>query len=254
MDISETGLNLIESFEGYSFKAYWDPWGKIWTVGYGETEGVNQNTTQTRAQAEADLHSRLQREYEPAINALGVQLNQNQYDALCSFIWNLGPGSMTWDVGRYVRARQFTAAANAMLNYDHAGGVVLAGLVRRRQEERALFLKAPAPPPDPHHYQWYTGASFSFGAAHISVQGKTYTAGPRRICERLAVEQYDRLRPHPQQNALTLNKLRIDIMQCRDRVWDVAHWTNPTAWNDNRHLGFRWGELDKRMKGQLVAS
>ena len=139
MHCSQKGLKLIESFEGYMPRAVWDQWGKCWTVGYGETEGVHQGSTMTRAQAEADLQKRLTREYEPAINALGA-LNQNQYDALCSFIWNLGPGAMKWDVGRLTRQRKFREAADAMLKYNRAGGQVLAGLSRRRRAEHDLFL------------------------------------------------------------------------------------------------------------------
>src|SRR5581483_1810680 len=127
MNISQHGLDFIAGFEGGEssdglFHAYWDPFGKVWTIGYGETEGVHPGMTWTKAQAEADLKSRLEREYEPAINALGVPLTQNQYDALCSFVWNLGPGSMQWDVGRYLRERNYKAAADAMLEYDKSGG------------------------------------------------------------------------------------------------------------------------------------
>ena len=77
-----------------------------------------------------------------------MPLNKNQIDALCSFVWNLGPGSMSWDVGRLLRARNYEGAANAMLAYDRAGGQVLPGLVRRRQAERALFL-TPVQKPKP---------------------------------------------------------------------------------------------------------
>lgn len=150
MNISERGLRLIEGFEGYSYTAYWDPWGKVWTVGYGETENVGPGTVQTRDQAQADLRNRLAREYEPHIAATGVSLNQNQWDAVTSFIWNLGVGVLStgYDFGRLLRARDYRGAADAMLEYDHAGGVVLQGLSDRRRSERELFLR-PAPPPRP---------------------------------------------------------------------------------------------------------
>lgn len=139
MHCSQKGLKLIASFEGFVPRAIWDRWGKCWTVGYGQTQGVGQGATMTRAQAEADLQKRLARDYEPAINALGA-LNQNQYDALCSFVWNLGPASMRWDVGNFVRQRKFRDAADAMLKYNRAGGQVLAGLTKRRKAEHDLFL------------------------------------------------------------------------------------------------------------------
>lgn len=138
MHCSQKGLKLIASFEGFAPRAVWDPWGRCWTVGYGETKNIHQGSTMTRAEAERDLQGRLAREFEPAVNKLGA-LNQNQYDALCSFAWNLGPASMTWDVGRLTHQRNFSAAANAMLKYNKSGGKVLPGLTRRRKAEHDLY-------------------------------------------------------------------------------------------------------------------
>lgn len=255
MNVSETGCELIEGFEGYSFKAYWDPYGRVWTVGYGETQGVTSSTTQTRAQAEADLRSRLEREYEPAINTIGGQhWNQNQYDAWCSVVWNLGTGATKWDIGRYAQEGKWQECANALLAYDRAGGVVLGGLVTRRHEEAALMLKAPPPPPDPLHHAWFPDAAWQFDAASIEIQGKTYSAGAQRWNERTTVVSYDTLRPHPSQgnNSTELNHLRIGLMVLRNRCNTVAHWSTPVAWNDSRRLGWRWQELNDRMNGQLV--
>lgn len=148
MHISENGLRLIEGFEGFSSKPYFDRFGGVWTRGFGETEGIGPNSPHiTRAQGEANLKRLIEQRYEPAVRGLGVQLNQNQWDALCSFVWNLGTGIFTGDLRHELQTRQFKAAADRMLAYDHAGGVVLEGLRRRRQEEMALFLKgAPANP------------------------------------------------------------------------------------------------------------
>lgn len=254
MDASQTGARLIESFEGYSFKAYWDKWGRVWTVGYGETNGINSNSTMTRAQAESDLVSRLKRSYEPAINSIGGQhWNQNEYDAWCSILWNLGTGATQWDIGRYAQAGNWKACAHALLQYDRAGGVVLDGLGTRRKEEASLMLKPPPPPPDPNHYLWMPDVNFPFPAASIKVQGKIYSAHARKVSERDATIRYDHLRLHPQPNEHAINMLRIDLMQSRDRVFNVAHWEKPAQWNDQRRLGWRYQQLDKRTKGQLVA-
>ncbi len=237
MEISEHGLEFIAGFEGYRYNAYWDPYGHCWTVGIGETQNVGPSSTMTYAQALADLKGRLAREYEPALTALGVPLNQNQWDALCSFIWNLGPGSMQWDVGMDLRAREYATAANAMLAYDHAGGVVLAGLARRREAERALFLQSVPAPPKPapsYHYDWFYGG------------------------EKLAAERYDywrtrqTSREHPHRAWLLLRKRQCGTLA--GHVSTVAHADSlhgHPSW-DQFHRGWRYQELLKRSRGELV--
>jgi lysozyme len=144
MHISDAGLRLIEGFEGFSSRPYWDSLGGVWTRGFGETEGITGGSHPiTRAQGSANLRARVERYYEPSIRALGVELNQDQWDALCSFAWNLGAGIFEGtDIGRYLRERNWLAAANSMLEYDHAGGQVVLGLQRRREAERRVFLSA----------------------------------------------------------------------------------------------------------------
>lgn len=143
MHISPNGLRLIESFEGWSSAPYWDSFGRVWTRGYGETEGITAGSPRlTRAQGQANLKHLVETRYEPAIRALDVKLNQNEWDALCSFVWNLGPGILDGVLGDRLRKGDRVGFANAMLAYDHAGGTVLAGLRSRRERERHLFLTA----------------------------------------------------------------------------------------------------------------
>lgn len=245
MNISARGLALIESFEGFSSTAYWDPYGHVWTVGYGETEGVGPSTTMSRAQASADLQRRVEREYEPAILALGVPLDQNQFDALCSFVWNVGPGSMSWDVGRDLRARDYQAAADALLQYDRSGGVVLAGLTRRRQAERALFLTpyVPPTPPDPHHYREFPLGPFDWNG--------------RELWERATVLDYDRLRQHPFIHRPRLAVLRVQLGELADRVAfeviDQAKTSGrPRDWSAD-YRGWRYQQLTARAQGKRLA-
>lgn len=149
MHVSEKGLRLIEQFEGFVGHPYWDPYGHVWTRGYGETEGITAaSPTISQEQAQGNLRRRLEEFYEPSIRALGVELNQNQWDALCSFAWNVGSGDVApgSQIGNLLRAHRWEAAADAMLAYDHAGGQVLQDLVMRRQTERALFLTPVADP------------------------------------------------------------------------------------------------------------
>lgn len=142
MKLSKAGAQLIESFEGFVPHPYKDAVG-VWTIGYGSTKGVNAHTPAvTRAQAEARLKSEVDATYGAAINALKLPLNQNQFDALVSFVYNVGPGgvSSSTQVGKHLRAHAWKAAADALLAWDKAGGKPLAGLTRRRHTERALFL------------------------------------------------------------------------------------------------------------------
>lgn len=234
MDISQHGLDFVATFEGGQssdglFHAYWDPYGRVWTIGYGETEGVHSGMTWTKAQAENDLKSRMVREYEPAIKGLGVPLNQNQFDALCSFVWNLGPGSMQWDVGRLLRQREYAAAANAMLQYDRAGGVVLAGLSRRRQAERALFLTKPAPD---YHYERYP---------KFAVR----CAGGIELHEEPTVKEYDRLIEHPKRNATRIRVLRAHMVLLQRRLELVGHW-------DLHYRRWRWRRMADRQHGRAT--
>jgi lysozyme len=242
MDIDSAGLHLIEEFEGYSYHAYWDPYGRVWTVGYGETSGVGPGSTMTREQAEADLKGRVVREYEPAIKALGVPLNQNQFNALCSFVWNLGPGSMQWDIGQLLRRREYGAAANAMLEYCRAGGVVLQGLVNRRMAERRLFLTPagpPPPPPDPYR---------------VYPRGRIPGLG---IDEHATVAMTHRLLKEPRRYRRLLKGLMyMRLRELRDRCFRLAKYLPPSyqqlsphpAWTDGRHLGRRWHGLNGLMK------
>ena len=148
MKISNAGLDLIKSFEGCQLKAYRCPAG-VWTIGWGTTEPVNgvkphQGMRITQAQADQLLVDHLQA-YENAVNRLGVELNQNQFDALVSFCYNLGTGIFKGSLENAIKNRNWSNVAAQMLLYNKArvNGklTVLKGLERRRQAESALFLK-----------------------------------------------------------------------------------------------------------------
>jgi GH24 family phage-related lysozyme (muramidase) len=140
--LSARGANLIATFEGFRSCPYRDAVG-VWTIGFGSTRGVGPNS---RCMSRAEALERMMREvdatYGAAINRLGLPLNQNQFDALTSFVYNVGPGGVaaSTTVGKRLRARDWDGAANALLAWDKAGGRTLLGLTRRRQAERALFL------------------------------------------------------------------------------------------------------------------
>jgi lysozyme len=145
MKTSKQGVELIAGFEGFVGHPYRDAVGVL-TVGFGHTGPDTARVgTITRAQGLALLARDLPR-YEHPVNALGLALNQNQFDALVSFVYNVGPGYIGHGhtIGDALHAHAWHAAADAFLLYDKGGGRTLPGLTRRRQAERALFLRHPA--------------------------------------------------------------------------------------------------------------
>jgi len=139
---SQAGIDLIKEFEGCVLTAYKCPAG-AWTIGYGHTSGVYEGQTITQAQAEAYLKTDLVT-YENAVNSyVTVTLNQNQFDALVSFAYNCGTGALkTSTLLTLLNNGDYTGAANQLDLWNKSGGEVLAGLVRRRAAEKALFLTA----------------------------------------------------------------------------------------------------------------
>lgn len=143
--ISQHGLTLIEGYEGFRSCPYGPP-ADVWTIGYGETRGVNAKTPcVSREQAEKKLRRRIRRDYEPYIHRLGLRLNQNQFDALVSCIYNLGPGIL--DRGRSLgdalreKPLKISDVQAAIRLYDMPGTIFHEGLQKRREAEAQLFAK-----------------------------------------------------------------------------------------------------------------
>ena len=146
MNISNVGIKLIQDFEGCVLFEYKDVIG-VPTIGWGHTGGVQPNQRITQAQADSLLRSDLVR-FVDAVNNLGLKLNQNQFDALCSFAYNCGAGNLK----TLVDGRSMAQIANALPMYCKASGRTLDGLVKRRNAEKALFLKPiPVVHPYPGH-------------------------------------------------------------------------------------------------------
>lgn len=144
--INREALNLIKSFEGKMLKAYKDPIG-IWTIGYGHTAAAGPPSPKagmviTSAQAEALLVKDLGK-YEAAVRkAVKVPMTDNQYGALVSLCYNIGPGNFAKStLVRKLNAGDVNGAAAQFDVWVNAGGKRLAGLVRRRNAEQALFRK-----------------------------------------------------------------------------------------------------------------
>ena len=153
MKISEKGLALIKEFEGCQLTAYQDEVG-VWTIGYGITNADKSITGTTikkvlkitKEKAEEWLEECLNRIYAYKIRKYDVRYNwnQNEFDALVSFAFNIGSIDQLTANG----SRSKSVISNKLLEYNKAGGKVYAGLTRRRKAERDLFL-TPVPKPEP---------------------------------------------------------------------------------------------------------
>ena len=140
MNISQNGIDLIKQFEGLRLEAYQCSAG-VWTIGFGHTNGVKQGDKITLAQAEDFLRSDLEK-FENAINNLvNVELNQNQFDALVSFVFNIGINAFKKSTMlKFLNNNSFPLAAGQFDRWIYANGNVVAGLINRRKKEKELFL------------------------------------------------------------------------------------------------------------------
>ena len=135
------GLNLIKEFEGLRLQAYQCS-ANIWTIGYGHTADVSANDVITEEEALSFLRQDVAESERTVNQYVHVPLTQNQFDALVSFVFNLGVGNFrTSTLLRKLNAGDDDGAAQEFGCWIHAGGKALPGLVRRREAERALFLK-----------------------------------------------------------------------------------------------------------------
>lgn len=139
MKTDKKGIELIKEFEGCKLKAYQDSVG-VWTIGYGHTKGVKKGDVITQEQADEFLIDDLE-DAENAVNRLvKVALNQDQYDALVSFTFNLGAGNFqSSTLLKLLNQGKYSEASEQFTRWVFAGGKKLNGLVRRREAEQKLF-------------------------------------------------------------------------------------------------------------------
>ena len=139
MNISQEGLALIKKFEGCELDAYKCAAG-VWTIGYGSTKGVKEGDTISQEDADKLLTHEME-EYEGYINDLvDVNLEQNQFDALVSWVFNLGPANLKAStLLKVLNAKDYEGVPAQIKRWNKAGGKVLQGLIRRREAESLLF-------------------------------------------------------------------------------------------------------------------
>ena len=127
MKTGNKGIELIKHFEGCELEAYKCPAG-VWTIGYGHIKGVKEGMTITESQAEEMLKSELN-EYEGYINNLvTAELNQNQFDAMVSWVYNLGGGNLKAStLLKVLNSGDYDGVPAQMMRWNKAGGKVLEG-------------------------------------------------------------------------------------------------------------------------------
>ena len=139
MKISQEGIALIKKFEGCELEAYKCPAG-VWTIGYGHTKDVKEGDRINKDEANYLLEEEMI-EYEGYINDMvEVPLEQNQFDALTSWVYNLGSSNlMSSTMLTLLNESKYNEIPQQIKRWNKAGGKVLDGLVKRREAEALLF-------------------------------------------------------------------------------------------------------------------
>lgn len=147
MKVSDHFFDLLEEEEGWRASPYLCP-AKVWTIGYGSTlwedgkpvKSTDKPIDKERGKAVVEAH--LMKSVYPSMKKIKVELNQNQIDAIASFIYNIGGKAFeSSSMFKRINESNFSAAALEFDKWTRGGGKVLPGLVRRRKKEKELFLK-----------------------------------------------------------------------------------------------------------------
>lgn len=181
MKTSQNGIELIKQFEGCRLSAYQCAAG-VWTIGYGHTAGVKKGQAITQTQAENYLKNDLT-SFEKKVEKYDsvYHWNQNQFDALVSFAFNVGSIDQLTANG----SRNITIISQKMLQYNKAAGKTLDGLTKRRKAEQELFLKTAAQniqaaSADPVHIQlnYQPGKKYKTAADGLRIRTKRADQSP----------------------------------------------------------------------------
>lgn len=148
MKISNNGIELIKQFEGLSLKPYLDK-VNIPTIGFGSTyyeDGTKvtlKDKPITEERAIELLEFIANKTFSENINkVVKVPLNQNQFDALVSFAYNIGNKNFNWStLLKKLNQSDYEGASLEFGRWNQASGKILSGLVLRRQKEKELFLR-----------------------------------------------------------------------------------------------------------------
>ncbi len=140
MKISSNGIDLIKQFEGLKLKAYLCP-ANVWTIGYGHTKNVKANECISEKTALNFLKNDLIIFEDSINNLVKVNLNQNQFDALVSFVFNIGISNFKKStILKLINMSDFNLASQQFDKWIYINGKISKGLVKRRQIEKSLFI------------------------------------------------------------------------------------------------------------------
>jgi len=139
MRISEEGKALIKKFEGCELESYRCS-ADVATIGYGHTKDVSDGDTCTQEEADQMLAEDLE-EFEDYVDKLvTVDLDQNQFDALVAWTFNLGPTNLkSSTMLKVLNEGKHENVPGEMRRWNKAGGETLEGLIRRREAEGLLW-------------------------------------------------------------------------------------------------------------------
>jgi lysozyme len=140
MKASVDAYELIKQFEGLRLEAYLCPAG-IWTIGYGHTSGVSPNSFITIQEADEYLHRDVAA-IEMQLNKLNLSLRQCQWDAIVSFVFNVGIGNFKAStlLAKIRINPDDNSIIDEFLRWVYANGKVMRGLQKRRLTEMKLYF------------------------------------------------------------------------------------------------------------------
>lgn len=145
MEYSQQGITLTQECEGLYLTAYPDT-GGVWSIAYGHTHNVRQGMTCTQAQATAWLLEDIASSVQNVRTYVTVPLSQGQFDALVDFVYNIGPQQFVRStLLTKLNNKDYLGASLEFKRWNQDNGVVLAGLVKRRALEEALFNTVTVP-------------------------------------------------------------------------------------------------------------
>lgn len=136
--LSPIGEHLIKYYEQCRLTAY-DDGGGVWTIGWGHTKGVKPGDTCTKEQADAWFDEDVEEALGRVRDAVTIEINQNQFDALASFEYNTGALKSS-TLLKKLNLGDFVGAAREFTRWTKDNGVELKGLRRRRLSEQSLFM------------------------------------------------------------------------------------------------------------------
>lgn len=141
MKTGQRGVNLIRGFESLELEAYQDSAG-VWTIGYGHTKDVTPGMRISEIQAESRLLEDILVAEQAVKRHVKVSLKPSQFDALVSFVFNLGEGNfMDSTLLKVVNLEQHYYVPRELTRWVHSSGKPLKGLSRRRAAESVLYLE-----------------------------------------------------------------------------------------------------------------